>query len=88
MLLEKLVKGLQLFEHASLYLSGQDYATASHHPQLVKGLQQSIRFETSPGKAFLVSAGQGITERWGNLNTISAERDNPLVLAAALDPRF
>ncbi len=49
---------------------------------------QQIRFETSPGKAFLASAGKGITERWGNLNTLSAKRDNPLVLAAAIDGRF
>lgn len=91
-LLEELTQGLQPFECATLYLSGQEYATASCLPQLVKGLQRSVQqtlhFETSPGKAFLASAGKGITERWGSLKTISAERHNPIVLSAAIDPRF
>lgn len=67
-LLEELVQGLGPFECATVFLSGQEYATASCLPQLVKG--------------------KGISERWENLNTVSAERDNPLVLAAAIDPRF
>ena len=51
-LLEELVQGL---ECATVFLSGQEYATASCLPQLVKGLQRSIQqtqFETSLGKAF------------------------------------
>lgn len=90
-LLEELVQGLGPFECATVFLSGQEYATASCLPQLVKGLQRSIQqtqFETSSGKAFQAIAGKGISERWENLNTVSAERDNPLVLAAAIDPRF
>ena len=90
-LLEELVQGLVPFECATVFLSGQEYATASCLPQLVKGLQRSIQqtqFETSSGKAFRAIAGKGISERWENLNNVSAERDNPLVLAAAIDPRF
>lgn len=90
-LLEELVQGLGPFECATVFLSGQEYATASCLPQLVKGLQRSIQqtqFETSAGKAFRVIAGKGISERWESLNTVSAERDNLLVLAAAIDPRF
>ncbi|XP_069389205.1 E3 SUMO-protein ligase ZBED1-like [Paralichthys olivaceus] len=90
-LLEELVQGLGPFECATVFLSGQEYATASCLPQPVKGLQRSkqqTQFETSSGKAFLAIAGKGISERWENLNTVSAERDNPLVLAAAIDPRF
>lgn len=59
---------MQPFECATIYLSGQEYATASCLPQLVKGLQWSIQqshYDTSPGKAFLASAEKGITERWG-----------------------
>ncbi|KAI4801496.1 hypothetical protein KUCAC02_019391 [Chaenocephalus aceratus] len=59
--------------------------------KLVKGLQRSTqqtRFETGAGKAFLASAEKGINERWGCLNTISAEKENPIVLSASLDPRF
>ncbi|CAG5881301.1 unnamed protein product [Menidia menidia] len=59
--------------------------------ELVKGLQRSIQktqFESSSGEAFRAIAGKGISERWANLNNVSAERDNPLVLAAAIDPRF
>ncbi|KAF3836725.1 hypothetical protein F7725_004189 [Dissostichus mawsoni] len=70
---------------------GQEYATASCLPQLVKGLQRSTqqtRFETGAGKAFLASAERGINERWGCLNTISEEKENPIVLSASLDPRF
>lgn len=90
-LLEELVQGLGPFECATVFLSGQEYATASCLPQLIKGLQRSIQqtqFETSSGKAFRAIAGKGISERWENLNTVSAERDNPRVLAAAIDPRF
>ncbi|XP_038124484.1 zinc finger BED domain-containing protein 4-like isoform X2 [Cyprinodon tularosa] len=90
-LLEELVQGLGPFECATIFLSGQEYATASCLPQLVKGLQRSIQqtqFETSAGKAFRAIAGKGISERLENLNTVSAERDNPLVLAAAINPRF
>lgn len=90
-LLEELGKGLQSFECAPVYLSGQEYATASCLPQLVKGLQrfiQQTQFETSSGKAFQVIAGKVISERWENLNTVFAEKDNPLVLAAAVEPRF
>ncbi|KAJ4930290.1 hypothetical protein JOQ06_019295 [Pogonophryne albipinna] len=90
-LLEELTQGLQPFQCATVYLSGQEYATASCLPQLVKGLQRSTqqtRFETGAGKAFLASAEKGINERWGCLNTISAEKENPIVLSASLDPRF
>ncbi|KAF3846149.1 hypothetical protein F7725_003227, partial [Dissostichus mawsoni] len=90
-LLEELTQGLQPFQCATVYLSGQEYATASCLPQLVKGLQRSTQqthFETGAGKAFLASAEKGINERWGCLNTISAEKENPIVLSASLDPRF
>ncbi|KAM3850482.1 E3 SUMO-protein ligase ZBED1-like [Diretmus argenteus] len=90
-LLEELKQGLEPFETATVYLSGQQYATISGLPQVVKGLKRAIQqsqFETISGTTFLVSAGRGITERWGSLSTISAENENPIVLSAALDPRY
>lgn len=90
-LLEELKQGLEPFETATVYLSGQQYATVSVLPQVVKGLKRSIHqshFETSAGKAFLISAGKGITDRWGGLSTVSVDKDNPIVISAALDPRY
>lgn len=93
-LLEELVP-LRPFECATVYLSGQEYATASCLPQVVKGLQRSMQqcsFETSSGKAFLSSAKHEVAEKWGNLISIaSADVDpvkNPILIASALDPRF
>ncbi|KAK9973177.1 hypothetical protein ABG768_023920, partial [Culter alburnus] len=55
-LLEELTQGLQPFQCATEFLSGQEYATLSCLPQLAKELQrsvqQSLSFETTPGKAF------------------------------------
>lgn len=31
---------------------------------------------------------KGITQRWGSIGTISADKENPVILAAALDPRY
>ncbi|KAM3837993.1 E3 SUMO-protein ligase ZBED1-like [Diretmus argenteus] len=99
-LLEELVVGLEPFETATKYLSGQEYPTASCLPKLVKGLERAVQkfsFETSSGKAFRSNAKKGIGERWESL-TISAEKDleqdqdpvihHPVFLAAALDPRY
>ncbi|XP_057208474.1 E3 SUMO-protein ligase ZBED1-like [Triplophysa rosa] len=91
-LLEELTQGLQPFQCATEFLSGQEYATLSCLPQLAKGLQrsvqQSLRFETAPGKAFLTNASKELTERWGSFGTFFKEKDNKVLLSAALDPRF
>lgn len=88
-LLEELVQGLEPFESATVYLSGQEYTTASCLPQVVKGLQRC--FETSSGKAFLSTAIKGITESWGTLNNTISKKDlekDPILLAASPDPRY
>ncbi len=91
-LLEELTQGLQPFQCATEFLSGQEYATLSCFPQLAKGLQrsvqQSLSFETEPGKAFLTKASKELTERWGSISTFFKEKDNTVLLCAALDPRF
>lgn len=90
-LLEKLKQGLAPFETATVYLSGQQYTTISGLPQVVKGLTRAVhqsQFETSSGKSFTSSAETGITQRWGNICTISGDKENPVLLAAALDPRY
>ncbi|KAK9976475.1 hypothetical protein ABG768_021680 [Culter alburnus] len=91
-LLEELTQGLQPFQCATEFLSGQEYATLSCLPQLAKGLQrsvqQSLNFETTPGKAFLAKASKELTERWGEISTFCKEKDNIVLLSAALDPRF
>ncbi|XP_051976953.1 zinc finger BED domain-containing protein 4-like [Xyrauchen texanus] len=55
-LLEELTQGLQPFQCATEFLSGQEYTTLSCLPQLAKGLQRSVQqsliFETTPGKVF------------------------------------
>lgn len=95
-LLEELVEGLRPFECATVYLSGQEYATASCLPQVIKGLQRSMQqrsFETGSGKAFLSNAKHEVAERWGNLISVASAADvdsvkNPILIASALDPRF
>ncbi|XP_059183544.1 E3 SUMO-protein ligase ZBED1-like [Centropristis striata] len=90
-LLEKLKQGLAPFETATVYLSGQQYTTISGLPQVVKGLTRAVhqsQFETSSGKSFISSAERGITQRWGSLCTVSGDKENPVLLAAALDPRY
>lgn len=90
-LLEELKQGLAPFETATVYLSGQQYTTISGLPQVVKGLTRAVhqsKFETSSGKSFITSAEKGITQRWGSICTISADKENPVILAAALDPRY
>lgn len=80
---------MEPFESATVYLSGQEYTTASCLPQVVKGLQRC--FETSSGKAFLSTAIKGITESWGTLNNTISKKDlekDPILLAAPLDPRY
>ncbi|KAK1889018.1 Zinc finger BED domain containing protein 1 [Dissostichus eleginoides] len=72
-LLEELTQGLQPFQCATVYLSGQEYATASCLPQLVKGLQRSTqqtRFETGAGKAFLATS---LDPRFRKLKFMGAE---------------
>lgn len=58
---------------------------------MVKGLTRAVhqsKFETSSGKSFIASAEKGITQRWGSICTISADKENLVILAAALDPRY
>lgn len=90
-LFEELNQGLAPFETATVDLSGQQYTTISGLPQVVKGLTRAVhqsQFETSSGKSFITSAEKGITQRWGSICTISADKENPVILAAALDPRY
>uniref|UniRef100_A0A3Q1B1H2 HAT C-terminal dimerisation domain-containing protein n=1 Tax=Amphiprion ocellaris TaxID=80972 RepID=A0A3Q1B1H2_AMPOC len=90
-LLEELKQGLAPFETATVYLSGQQYTTISGLPQVVKELTQAVhqsQFETSSGKSFISSAEKGLTERWGSICTISGDNESPVLLAAALDPRY
>ncbi|XP_060759497.1 E3 SUMO-protein ligase ZBED1-like [Neoarius graeffei] len=90
-LLEELKKGLAPFESATVYLSGEQYTTISGLPQVVKGLTRAVhqsQFETSSGKSFLASAEEGITQRWGSIYSVSGEKENPVMFAAALDPRY
>ncbi|XP_051800523.1 E3 SUMO-protein ligase ZBED1-like [Acanthochromis polyacanthus] len=90
-LLEELKQGLAPFETATVYLSAQQYTTISGLPQVVKGLTRAVhqsQFETNSGKSFISSAEKGITQRWGSICTISGDKENPVLLAAALDPRY
>ncbi|XP_039464809.1 E3 SUMO-protein ligase ZBED1-like [Oreochromis aureus] len=90
-LLEELKQGLAPFETATVYLSGQQYTTVSGLPQVVKGLTRAVhqsQLETSSGKSFIASAEKGITQRWGSVCTSSADKENPVILAAALDPKY
>ncbi|KAG9278171.1 zinc finger BED domain-containing protein 1-like [Astyanax mexicanus] len=90
-LLEELNQGMAPFEAATVYLSGQQYTTISGLPQVVKGLRRAVhqsQFETSSGKHFISNVEKGITQRWGSLSTISAGKENPVIIAAALDPRY
>ncbi|XP_074537188.1 E3 SUMO-protein ligase ZBED1-like [Halichoeres trimaculatus] len=90
-LLEELEQGLAPFETATVYLSGQQYTTISGLPQVIKGLSRSVhqrQFETSSGKSFIATAEKGITQRWESIFAISAEKENPVILSAALDPRY
>ncbi|KAJ8394725.1 hypothetical protein AAFF_G00043250 [Aldrovandia affinis] len=67
-LLEELAHGLQPFKCATVLLSGQEYATVSCLPQLVKGLLKSVQnvpFETTPGKTLQAAAYKQTTEGGG-----------------------
>ncbi|KAJ8415007.1 hypothetical protein AAFF_G00007050 [Aldrovandia affinis] len=86
--LEELARGLEPFECATVFLSGQEYATV---PQLVKGLLKSVQnrtFEKTLGKAFQAAISKQMTERWGNVTTFSEDKPNSVILSATLDPRF
>ncbi|XP_034147378.1 zinc finger BED domain-containing protein 4-like [Esox lucius] len=91
-LLDELTQGLQPFQCATEFLSGPEYTALSCLLQLAKGLQrsvlQSLIFETTPGKAFLAKASKELEERWGDISTFLKEKDNTILLSAALDPRF
>lgn len=91
-LLEELTQGLQPFQCATEFLSGQEYTTLSYLPKLAKGLQRSVQqsliFETTPGKAVLAKASKELEERWGDISTFLKEKDKTIVLSVALDPRF
>ncbi|XP_063324202.1 E3 SUMO-protein ligase ZBED1-like [Pelmatolapia mariae] len=84
-LLEELKQGL------APYTTQQQYTTVSGLPQVVKGLTRAVhqsQLETSSGKSFIASAEKGIKQRWGSICTFSADKENPVILAAALDPRY
>nr|XP_055065281.1 E3 SUMO-protein ligase ZBED1-like [Misgurnus anguillicaudatus] len=88
---EELTQVLGPFEEATEFLSGEQYVTLSALPQLVQNLKKSTLAaepETAPVKAFQASAAQQITERWQGLYEFLPDSPNPVLLAAALDPRF
>ncbi|CAK6970688.1 hypothetical protein KUCAC02_019391 [Scomber scombrus] len=88
----QLIVNAALKEH-SISRAVVDMTTQLHHvfhswSKDCNGPYSKPALRPAQERPFSFSAGLGITERWGSLNTISTERDNPLVLAAALDPRF
>ncbi|KAK0138793.1 Zinc finger BED domain-containing protein 1 [Merluccius polli] len=88
---EELTQVLGPFEGATEFLSGEQYVTLSALPQLVQNLKKSTltaELETAPVKAFQASAAEQITERWQELYEFLPDTPNPVLLAAALDPRF
>lgn len=88
---EELTQVLGLFEGATEFLNGEQYVTLSALPQLVQNLKKSTltaELETAPVKAFQASAAEQITERWQELYEFLPDTPNPVLLAAALDPRF
>lgn len=88
---EELTQVLGPFEGATEFLSGEQYVTLSALPQLVQNLKKSTltaELETAPVKAFQASAAEQITERWQGLYAFLPDAPNPVLLAAALDPRF
>nr|XP_055029935.1 E3 SUMO-protein ligase ZBED1-like [Misgurnus anguillicaudatus] len=88
---EELTQVLGPFEGATEFFSGEQYVNLSALPQLVQNLKKSTLTaepETGPVKAFQASAAQQITERWQGLYEFLPNSPNPVLLAAALDPRF
>ncbi|XP_077065670.1 E3 SUMO-protein ligase ZBED1-like [Siphateles boraxobius] len=90
---EELTQVLGPFEGATEFLSGEKYVTLSALPQLVQNLKKSTLTaepETAPVKAFQASVAEQITKRWEGLYEFLPESGapNPVLLAAALDPRF
>lgn len=90
-LLEELAQGLQPFECATLYLSGQEHATLPCLPQLIKRLQWSIQhtlFWNKPRESIFGQCRKRYKQEMGSLTIISAEGRNLIVLSASLDPWF
>ncbi|XP_035981203.1 zinc finger BED domain-containing protein 1-like [Fundulus heteroclitus] len=90
-LLEELSTVLKAFECATVFMSGQKYATISTIPPLVKGLlksTQSAVYESAPLRAFQLTAVQQLQERWKRETTFSDSAPNTVILAMVLDPRF
>uniref|UniRef100_A0A8C5LPC9 HAT C-terminal dimerisation domain-containing protein n=1 Tax=Leptobrachium leishanense TaxID=445787 RepID=A0A8C5LPC9_9ANUR len=88
-LLEELSTALKTFECATVFLSGQEYATISSVPALVKGLLRSnggASFESSALKCFQGTATEQLQSRWEGI--LCEQVPNPVILSAALDPRF
>uniref|UniRef100_A0A1A8SJV0 Uncharacterized protein n=1 Tax=Nothobranchius rachovii TaxID=451742 RepID=A0A1A8SJV0_9TELE len=70
---------------------GQQYTTISGLPQVIEGLTRSVnhsQFQTSSGKSSSANAEKGIKQRWGSIRTVFEGKENMVVLAAALDPRY
>lgn len=90
-LLEELSTVLRPFECATVFMSGQKYATIPAIPPLVKGLlksTQSAAYEAAPLRAFQLTAVQQLKERWKRETTFSDGAPNTVILAMALGPRF
>ncbi|KAM3838253.1 E3 SUMO-protein ligase ZBED1-like [Diretmus argenteus] len=90
-LIEELIEGLEPFDGATEFLSGQKYVTLSVLPTLVQGLTKSIQgsaFETAPVKAYQAHVAEEIARRWQGLFLFHPESPNTTLLTAALDPRY
>ncbi|KAK0133601.1 Zinc finger BED domain-containing protein 1 [Merluccius polli] len=78
-------------KHHYLDLKPEQWNISEELTQLVQNLKKSTltaELETAPVKAFQASAAEQITERWQELYEFLPDTPNPVLLAAALDPRF
>ncbi|KAM4557393.1 E3 SUMO-protein ligase ZBED1-like [Fundulus diaphanus] len=90
-LLEELSTVLKAFECATVFMSGQKYATISTIPPLVKGLlksTQSAVYESAPLRAFQLTAVQQLQERCKRETTFSDSAPNTVILAMLLNQRL
>lgn len=89
-LLEDLAKALEPFEGATVYISGESYATVSALPPLVRALMKSTKtsYDTAAVQAFQEAALEETTTRWSREVAVTDVNPSKQIVAAALDPRF